>query len=75
MLNLTKGIKDRNYKVEAINIKNKSMLYRLSAFGLTKGTTIKIKQKCLLNGPSVVEINGQYLSIRQRDAHLIVLEE
>ncbi|MDU3674686.1 MAG: ferrous iron transporter A, partial [Staphylococcus epidermidis] len=31
--------------------------------------------KCLLNGPSVVEVNGQHLSLRQRDARLITLEE
>lgn len=51
------------------------MLYRLGAFGLNIGSEISIKQKCLLNGPSVVEVNGQYLSLRQSDARLIALEE
>ncbi|UDI77442.1 ferrous iron transport protein A [Staphylococcus taiwanensis] len=74
MQNLTTGVKNRNYKIKEINITNKSMLYRLKALGLTKGSHIKIKQKCLLSGPSVIEINGQFLSIRQRDARLIELE-
>ena len=51
------------------------MLYRLGAMGVTKGSEISIKQQCLLNGPSIVEINGQYLSIRQSDARLIALED
>ena len=52
-----------------------NMLYRLSAFGLTDGSTIKIKQKCLFKGPCIIEINGQQLSIRHCDACCIALEE
>lgn len=51
------------------------MLYRLGALGLKKGSLVSIKRKCLFNGPSVIEINGQYLSIRQSDARQIALEE
>ena len=57
------------------NLNNKSMLYRLGALGLKKGSLVSIKRKCLFNGPSVIEINGQYLSIRQSDARQIALEE
>ncbi|MHC9401829.1 FeoA family protein [Staphylococcus epidermidis] len=75
MINVNIASKDKKYVVKQIDIQNKNMLYRLGAFGLNVGSKISIKQKCLLNGPSVVEINGQYVSIRQRDARLIMLEE
>jgi ferrous iron transport protein A len=76
MINVSTASKDKKYVVKQIEyIQNKNMLYRLGAFGLNVGSKISIKQKCLLNGPSVVEINGQCVSIRQRDARLIMLEE
>lgn len=75
MLNLMTGMKNKQYKVKSINLNNKSMLYRLGALGLKKGSSVSIKRKCLFNGPSVIEINGQYLSIRQSDARQIALEE
>lgn len=75
MLNLMTGMKNKQYKVKSINLNNKSMLYHLGALGLKKGSLVSIKRKCLFNGPSVIEINGQYLSIRQSDARQIALEE
>ncbi|EES41736.1 FeoA domain protein [Staphylococcus caprae M23864:W1] len=75
MLNVKNGLKDKKYRIKHIGITNKKMLYRLGAMGVTKGSEISIKQQCLLNGPSIVEINGQYLSIRQSDARLIALED
>ncbi|MBL7564690.1 FeoA family protein [Staphylococcus saccharolyticus] len=75
MISINNGEKNKKYRVKHIGITNKNMLYRLGAFGLNIGSEISIKQKCLLNGPSVVEVNGQYLSLRQSDARLIALEE
>ncbi|MEJ7346173.1 FeoA domain-containing protein, partial [Staphylococcus haemolyticus] len=53
----------------------KNMLYRLSALGIKKGSEVCIKRKCLFNGPSIIEVNGQFLCIRQSDARNITLEE
>ena len=75
MISVNNGVKNKKYRVKHIGISNKNMLYRLGALGLNIGSETSIKQKCLLNGPSVVEVNGQYLSLRQRDARLITLEE
>ncbi|MCG1299570.1 FeoA domain-containing protein [Staphylococcus epidermidis] len=75
MISVNNGVKNKKYRVKHIGISNKNMLYRLGALGLNIGSEISIKQKYLLNGPSVVEVNGQYLSLRQRDARLITLEE
>ena len=75
MISVNNGVKNKKYRVKHIGISNKNMLYRLGALGLNIRSEISIKQKCLLNGPSVVEVNGQYLSLRQRDARLITLEE
>ena len=75
MISVNNGVKNKKYKEKHIGISNKNMLYRLGALGLNIGSEISIKQKCLLNGPSVVEVNGQHLSLRQRDARLITLEE
>ena len=58
MINVSTASKDKKYVVKQIDIQNKNMLYRLGAFGLNVGSKISIKQKCLLNGPSVVEINA-----------------
>ncbi|EFU83058.1 FeoA domain protein [Staphylococcus lugdunensis] len=75
LLNLKTGIKNKNYKVKSISICNKNMLYRLSALGIKKGSEVCIKRKCLFNGPSIIEVNGQFLCIRQSDARNITLEE
>ncbi|MRF34232.1 ferrous iron transporter A [Staphylococcus xylosus] len=75
MLNLKTGILDKNYKIKGIEIKNKHMTQRLNALGLTPGSKLKIKQKCLFSGPCILEINGQNLSIRSCDACHILLEE
>ena len=56
-------------------IEIKSPSCRLHALGLTHGTKIKIKQKCLFKGPCILEMNGQNLSIRGCDACQIFLEE
>ena len=68
MISVNNGVKIKNIELKHIGISNKNMLYRLGALGLNIGSEISIKQKCLLNGPSVVEVNGQHLSLRQRDA-------
>ncbi|CDR26142.1 FeoA family protein [Staphylococcus schweitzeri] len=75
MLNVRNGEKNKLYRIKQIDINNMNMLYRLSAFGLTDGSTIKIVQKCLFKGPCIIEINGQQLSIRHCDACCIALEE
>jgi len=75
MISVNNGVKNKKYKVKHIGISNKNMLYRLGALGLNIGSKISIKQQCLLNGLSVVEVSGQHLSLRQRDARLITLEE
>lgn len=51
------------------------MIQRLNALGVTPGSNVKIKQKCLFRGPCILEINGQNLSIRGCDACHILLEE
>lgn len=68
MLNLKTGVLEKNYTVTDLKIRNKHMLQRLHTLGLTHGTKIKIKQKCLFKGPCILEINGQNLSIRGCDA-------
>lgn len=75
MLNLKTGVKNKEYKIKCIDLNNKNMLYRLGSLGLKKGSVVSIKRKCLFNGPSVIEINGQQLCIRQSDARHITLEE
>lgn len=75
MLNLKTGILERNYKIKGMKIKNTHMIQRLNALGVTPGSNIKIKQKCLFRGPCILEINGQNLSIRGCDACHILLEE
>ncbi|EHJ08961.1 FeoA family protein [Staphylococcus simiae] len=75
MLSIKTGEKNKQYRIKHIDIDNVNMRYRLSAFGLTDGSTIKIKQKCLFKGPCIIETNGQQVSIRQCDACRIALEE
>lgn len=75
MLNLKTGILEKNYKVKDMKIKNSHIIQRLNALGLTHGSNVKIKQKCLFKGPCILEVNDQTLSIRGCDACHILLEE
>lgn len=74
MLSIKDVMTNRRYKIKQINIHNRNMQHRLSALGLHTGSVIKLKQKCLLHGPCIIEIEGQQISIRHCDACHIVLE-
>lgn len=74
MLSINSGTLKKNYKIKNIKIKNQYMRHRLNALGLTNGTKLKIKQRCLFKGPCILEVNGQCLSIRGYDACQIELE-
>ena len=69
MLNIKSALKNKKYKIKQIDINNKDMIYRLNAFGIRVGSDIKV------NGPCVIEISGQQVSIRHCDACQIALEE
>ncbi|AGC89670.1 FeoA domain-containing protein [Staphylococcus warneri] len=75
MLNIKSALKNKKYKIKQIDINNKDMIYRLNAFGIRVGSDIKVKQRCMFNGPCVIEISGQQVSIRHCDACQIALEE
>jgi Fe2+ transport system protein FeoA len=51
--------------------KNKAAFSKMIAFGITKGTRVKLVARAPLGDPLVVKIRGYTLSLRREEAHLI----
>ncbi|EAG4069312.1 ferrous iron transport protein A [Listeria monocytogenes] len=61
-------------RISELKIENAMLKRRLLALGCDEGCDICIKQKGLFGGPCTFETKGQYISIRQCDACVIMVE-
>ena len=47
----------------------------MSDLGCIPGATVKLIRRTVLNGPVYVQVNDNFLAIRQKEAKLIVVED
>ncbi len=72
---LTEMRKGKKATIIDMSSVNPAIQRRLLDFGIDEGTKVCLKQLLPFQGPCMIEVGGQCISLRRNEANCIVVEE